>query len=267
MKKKSAKNITVPGKPTETPAAPYWKEYGDHSLTDVEKYQWDQACHARDRVNSSGHVKNADIERLLDWACEVNNTGQDASSLPPDVQRITQRVRRSLPNDIWLVEEYWRKRKGRKDIRLNLFGPLPHLAKLVVAIERGKVPSALLIEDVERVLREPDQVALDNSAKESLTELPKGVMGISKLLERHPKVKESGAGPIAVLRVLITNPCTQWSQKEIANSEIFKEWMPKENASSKSIGRWLKKLFDEGLAQPIGESTAKRWFAGEKCRK
>ena len=134
------------------------EDKGDHAMLPFEVELWNRACDARDRVNAGGHVMNVDIDTLLGWAIAAQ---EDKSPRSDAVLAAARRIRRSLPGDIWHVDEYWKSKGGRKDIHrgpAKVFGPLPDLALLVVAIERGDVPSLCTIKAIEaRLLNESDR--------------------------------------------------------------------------------------------------------------
>lgn len=135
------------------------KDYRAHAMLPFEVELWNRACDARDRVNAGGHVRSDDIDMLLGWADEARS---DKSRPRSDAMlAAAKRVRRSLPGDIWHVDEYWKNKGGRKDIHrgpAKVFGPLPDLALLVVAVERNDAPSLCTIKAIEaRLLNESDR--------------------------------------------------------------------------------------------------------------
>ncbi len=82
--------------------------------------------------------------------------------------------------------------------------------------------------------------------------------GLETLRERHP-VLLSKSGPLAILRVLLSDPDRLWSAPELA-TELGNR---NTKGSPSSAARWLEELKQAELAQQGGKGTAKRWRLGD----
>jgi hypothetical protein len=105
---------------------------------------------------------NEDVLALLAWA-RVACARKDASNPPLSA---VYRVRQSFPAEIWRAERAHSdalkekiKREGHsfRTALGKLCAPIPSLARLVLAAERGEVPGMFDIQGAEKVMKESDR--------------------------------------------------------------------------------------------------------------
>jgi hypothetical protein len=91
---------------------------------------------------------NEDVLELLAWA-RVACARKDASNPPLSA---VYRVRQSFPAEIWKKEEAFYSAHGR--CLSSELTPMPDLARLVLAAERGKIPFMSEIQRAEKEMKE-----------------------------------------------------------------------------------------------------------------